>query len=72
MINNKELAYLSKTLATINVDSPLEFSMEEARIHDFYTEEAYVLLKKLGFKSLLSRFEKDVTVSNAQTAYLRR
>ncbi len=61
LINNKELAYLSKTLATINVDSPLEFSMEEARIHDFYTEEAYVLLKKLGFKSLLSRFEKSIS-----------
>ena len=61
LVNNKELAYLSKTLATINVDSPLEFSMEEARIHDFYTEEAYVLLKKLGFKSLLSRFEKSIS-----------
>ncbi|MCM1136667.1 MAG: DNA polymerase I [Clostridium sp.] len=61
LINNKELAYLSKTLATINVDSPLEFSLEDARIHDFYTEEAYVLLKKLGFKSLLSRFENRVS-----------
>ena len=42
LINNKELAYLSKTLAEINVDSPLDFSFEEARVHDFYTEEAYV------------------------------
>lgn len=61
LIQNKELAYLSRTLATINVESPFEFSLEEAKVHDFYTQEAYVLLKKLGFKSLLSRFEKGVS-----------
>ncbi len=61
LINYKEQAYLSKTLATINVDSPLSFSLEEAKVQDFYTEEAYALLKKLGFKSMLSRFEKSVS-----------
>ncbi|RKI92890.1 DNA polymerase I [Parablautia intestinalis] len=61
LINNKELAYLSKTLAEINVDSPLDFSFEEARVHDFYTEEAYVVFKKLEFKNLLSRFEKGIS-----------
>lgn len=59
--NNKELAYLSKTLATINVDSPLEFSFEEAKVKDFYTEDAYVIFKKLEFKNLLSRFEKGIS-----------
>ncbi|WP_286080340.1 DNA polymerase I [Parablautia intestinalis] len=61
LINNKELAYLSKTLAEINVDSPLDFSFEEARVHDFYTEEAYVVFKKLEFKNLLSHFEKGIS-----------
>lgn len=61
LIQNKELAYLSKTLATINVDSPLDFSFEEARVHDFYTEEAYVVFKKLEFKNLLSHFEKGIS-----------
>ncbi len=59
--NNQELAYLSKTLATINVDSPLEFSFDEAKVHDFYTQEAYVVFKRLEFKNLLSRFEKGVS-----------
>lgn len=59
--NNQELAYLSKRLATINVDSPLEFSFEDARVKDFYTQEAYVIFKKLEFKNLLSRFEKGVS-----------
>ena len=61
LINNKELAYLSKTLAEINVDSFLDFSFEEARVHDFYTEEAYVVFKKLEFKNLLSHFEKGIS-----------
>ncbi len=59
--NNKELAYLSQKLATINVESPLDFSFADARVHDFYTEEAYVLFKKLEFKNYLSRFEKGVS-----------
>lgn len=59
--NNEEQAYLSRTLATINVDSPLEYSFEDARVHDFYTQEAYVIFKKLEFKNLLSRFDKGVS-----------
>ena len=51
--NNEELARLSKALATINVDSPIEFVFEEAKVHDFYTEEAYGIFKKLEFKNLL-------------------
>lgn len=62
--NNEELARLSKTLATINVDSPLEFSLEDAKVHDFYTEEAYMVFKKLEFKNLLSRFEKGISNDN--------
>ncbi len=58
---NKELAYLSKTLAAINVDSPIEFSFEEAEVKDFYTQDAYVVFKRLEFKNLLSRFEKGVS-----------
>ncbi len=61
LIANRELADLSKVLATINTDSPVEFSFEEAVIGDFYTQEAYVLFKKLEFKNLLGRFEKGVS-----------
>ena len=69
LINNKDLADLSRTLATINVDSDIDYSFDNAKAGNFYTEEAYVLCKQLEFKNLLSRFEKDVTVSNRQTAY---
>lgn len=60
-----DLAVLSKTLATINTDSPLEFAYEEARLQDLYTPEAYELCKRLEFKNLLSRF--DVASVSQQT-----
>lgn len=61
LIANKELADLSKVLATINVDSPITFDYKEAKVQDFYTQEAYKLFKKLEFKNFLSRFEKGIS-----------
>lgn len=72
LINNKDLADLSKTLATINVDAELEYSFDQAKVGNFYTEDAYVLCKQLEFKNLLARFEKDVTVSNRQTEVFKQ
>lgn len=69
LIANKELADLSKVLATINVDSPVTFSFEDAVIGDFYTQEAYILFKKLEFKNYLSRFEKGVSNDKITAAF---
>lgn len=71
LIANRELADLSKVLATINVDADITFDFEQAKIGDFYTEEAYVLCKQLEFKNILSRFTKDVAVANGQEEYFR-
>ena len=56
-LEHYDLAVLSKKLATINIDSPVEYDWEEARIHDLFTEEAYEFFKELEFKNFLSRFE---------------
>ncbi|MDY2699448.1 MAG: DNA polymerase I [Lachnospiraceae bacterium] len=66
---NKELAYLSKRLATINVNSPIELTFEDARVQDFFTEDAYVIFKQLEFKNLLSRFEKGVSNDEITTKF---
>lgn len=66
LLANRELADLSKVLATINVDAEIAFDFDKAKIGDFYTEEAYVLCKQLEFKNILSRFSKDVAVVNRQ------
>ena len=55
MREHYDLAVLSKTLATINTESPLEYSYEEARLGNLYTQQAYELCRRLEFKNLLGR-----------------
>ena len=57
LIENRDLADLSKTLVTIKTDSDVELDYEAAKAEDFYTQEAYQLFKQLEFKNMLSRFE---------------
>ena len=59
-----EQAQLSKILATININTPLEYSFENAGLSDMFTKDAYQLFKRLEFKSILSRFEKNVESYN--------
>ncbi len=59
---NRELADLSKILATIKTDCELSLDYEKAKAEGFYTPEAYALFKKLEFRNLLGRFEKGTEV----------
>lgn len=60
-LEHYDLAVLSKKLATINIDSPVEYDWETARIHNLFTEEAYEFFKELEFKNFLSKFESTGT-----------
>ena len=59
LIQNRDLADLSKALAAIKIDCEIALDYEEAKAEGFYTQEAYNLFKQLEFKNMLSRFEKD-------------
>lgn len=64
-----ELAQMSKTLATIETNAEIDYELSDARleqISDLYTEEAYLLCKKLEFKNLLSRFEVQAPKNTAE------
>ncbi len=54
-----DLAELSKKLAVIDVNAPVEYDLASAELKNLYTEEAYLLCKRLEFKNMLSRFEID-------------
>lgn len=54
-----DMAQMSKTLATINIDCDYDYDWEAARLGDIYTAEAYQLLKKLEFRNMLSRFSVE-------------
>ena len=71
LAENRQLADLSKTLATIKTDCELQFVYEDAKAENFYTKEAYTLCKKLGFKNFLNRFENDVQEKNSISAHFR-
>ncbi|MDE7253541.1 MAG: DNA polymerase I [Acetatifactor sp.] len=78
LIQNKELADLSKKLATIKIDCDLQLDYEAAGAKDYYTPEAYALFKKLEFKNMLGRFdqkqvnqEADISVNFISLADLK-
>ena len=56
LAQNRELAELSKVLATIKTDAEPELDYEKAVADGYFTKQAYELFKKLEFKNLLARF----------------
>lgn len=57
LIEHKEIAILSKKLATINIESPVETDIESAVLEDMFNQEAFKLMKTLEFKSIMARFD---------------
>lgn len=55
----EEQARLSKVLATIKTDCPLEYSLEEATLDNMFNENAFSIMKRLEFKSILSKFDQN-------------
>ena len=54
----KELAFISKKLAQIKFDAPLEFDAQATKLADFKPENVVSELKKLQFNSLIRKFIK--------------
>lgn len=53
-----ELAKLSKILATIEINAPIDFDITNSNTTDIYTKEAYELFTRFELKSLLKNFDK--------------
>ena len=53
---NKELAMLSKTLGTINVNVPIDEKLEDIETREWNKEEVYNLFKELNFNRYIERF----------------
>lgn len=51
-----EQALLSKELATIKLDCELDYDINDTKIENLFTKEAYDLLKSLQFKNILKKF----------------
>lgn len=54
---NYDKAVLSKTLATIEINAPVDFDVEKARLGNIFTKAAFDIFTRLELKSLLGKFE---------------
>lgn len=68
-------AMMSRELAAIKLDCELDFSIDDTNIDNVFNENSYNIFKRLGFKSLLNKFDNmnsgapkslkpDITVVN--------
>lgn len=59
LIEHKEDAFLSKKLATIKTDVPLDFKLSDAHLHNFDREKVVEFLGKYRFNSLIKRLPES-------------
>ena len=58
--DGKNLAFMSKKIAEIFLDAPVELNFEDADIHNFNYEEVLKMLRKLEFNSLVRKIPKEM------------
>ncbi len=57
-------ALMSRDLATIRLDCPLEVDLEKAKIGQMFNERSYQIMKRLEFKNLLAKFSDAANTGN--------
>ena len=56
IVNNKELAFMSKTLGTINLQVPISDTLEDFKVEEWNKEKVLEIFKELNFKRYIDRF----------------
>lgn len=64
LAENKELAYLSRTLGTIDINAPIEKDLEKIKIQEWNKEEVLNIFKKLKFNRFIERFKLTDNIEN--------
>lgn len=57
LIDEWASAALSKTLATICIDAPIDFDYDDARVENMFNADSFEFVKRLELRSLLKRFD---------------
>lgn len=66
-----DMAQMSKELATIDTNAEITYELEDSKLGNLFTEEAYILCKRLEFKNMLSKFDIEAPKNNAQEHFKR-
>lgn len=64
LLLNKDMAFLSKELATIDVNVPIELNYENCKFSDVNLEQLYRLFRKLEFNKFLNKYDFSTIESN--------
>ena len=56
LVNNKELAELSRFLGTINVDVPIDEKIEDLKVKQWNNQDVLNIFKELNFNRFIDRF----------------
>ena len=69
LVENKDLALLSRILGTINIEVPLEKNIEDLKVKEWDKEKVFEKFKELNFNRFIDRFslqseQKEKEISN--------
>lgn len=59
IVENKELAILSKTLGTINLEVPIKDTLEEFKVEEWDKTKVLEIFKELNFRRYIDRFSLE-------------
>lgn len=65
-----DMAQMSKTLATININAEFPYNLDDGEIGNLYTEEAYAYFQKLQFKNLLGKFDVQTPTNQIEDRFV--
>lgn len=66
LAQNKDLAYLSRTLGTINLEVPIEEKLEDFEVKEWNKAKVYEDFKKLKFNKYIDRFDLNNIENKSQ------
>ena len=64
IVDNKELAFMSKTLGTINLEVPIADTLENFKVEEWDKERVLEIFKELNFKIYIERFSLTDSETN--------
>lgn len=59
LVENKDLAFLSKQLGTINIEVPIENSIDSLKTEEWDNIKVYEIFRELNFKRYIDRFNLE-------------